>query len=436
MSKDKNNLTDKKSIKRSKKARKRALILEKRLEKAEKLREELKSQLSEQRELLSKRTEELKIKTGNFVEERIGHTLEHSSLEAPVLGGEPEPLKWYKLPLKKGMSGDGSEYHMYLKKGTNENLCIFFSGGGVAWNEYTAARPVTGGRVVAGLPNFYWNNLRPFTQIMNINIGITDNDINRNPFADWSFAVITYATGDFHVGNNDFEYEDESGNKQLLHFHGYKNFRESMKQAIKYFKEPKNLLIAGDSAGAFAVPALAGEIIEKYYNKCENITLLSDSALLLFDRWNHTARNLWRASRERWDAIRGSNITVEWYRALLSKHPNRFKCLYASSSHDYLLSSYLNDILNKSYSTNPEVQELFFRQLKQMVRELKLINPDFNFYINNLKTPIVTQGGTIHTIVREPQYYIKPKEGKSFPEWLFDEVNGESCDVGMELLRV
>ena len=61
-----------------------------------------------------------------------------------------------------------------LKRAQSDNLCVFLSGGGVAWNEYTAARPVTGGKVAAGLPNYYWNNLRPFTQIMNINIGIMD----------------------------------------------------------------------------------------------------------------------------------------------------------------------------------------------------------------------------------------------------------------------
>ena len=44
----------------------------------------------------------------------------------------------------------------------------------MAWNAYSASRPVTGGRIAAGVPNFYWNNLRPFTQVMNIHFGITE----------------------------------------------------------------------------------------------------------------------------------------------------------------------------------------------------------------------------------------------------------------------
>ena len=76
-----------------------------------------------------------------------------------------------------------------------------FSGGGVAWDEYTAARPVTGGKMAAGLPHFYWNNLRPLTQLMNIHVGITDENNAQNPFNEWNFVIITYSTGDFHIGN-------------------------------------------------------------------------------------------------------------------------------------------------------------------------------------------------------------------------------------------
>ena len=42
---------------------------------------------------------------------------------------------------------------------------------------------------------------------MNINVGITDIASDKNPFKDWSFVVITYATGDFHIGNNDYPYK-------------------------------------------------------------------------------------------------------------------------------------------------------------------------------------------------------------------------------------
>ena len=232
---------------------------------------------------------------GDFVENRIGSRIARSDLSAPVLPEIPEEKVWYKVPLAEGISGDGSEYYIYLKKGTTNRLCIFFSGGGVAWDDYTAERPVTGGAVAAGKSNFYWNNLRPFTQIMNITAGITETGRSWNPFDSWSFIVVTYATGDFHVGSRDHSYTGEKGQEETVHFQGYRNFCQAMKVAQEHFPNPRRLLIAGDSAGAFAVPALAGEIMDQVYPSCRDVTLLSDSALLLFDEWQSTARDFWGA---------------------------------------------------------------------------------------------------------------------------------------------
>ncbi|MCR5032261.1 MAG: pectinacetylesterase family protein [Lachnospiraceae bacterium] len=375
-------------------------------------------------------------KTGDLVEQSIGSRIEGTALEAPVLSGKPQTHKWYRIPLKEGLSGDGSEYHIYLKKGEGEHLCIFFSGGGVAWNEYTAARPVTGGRVAAGEPNFYWNNLRPFTQIMNINIGITEEN-KRNPFHDWNFVVITYATGDFHVGNNDFPYKAEDGSKQVLHFHGHKNFEESMKVARTYFPCADKILIAGDSAGAFAVPALAGEIIRDWYPGCMDYTLFSDSGQFLYKKWRHTAKTIWKAPEPLWKAIHTENITLDWYRKLvreLADGPKRrIRFLYASSVYDYLLSAYYNDVTRKTYTTDKDVQEAFHLQLIEMVEQLKALNVGFVFFLNVWKNPL-TKGGTVHTAVRELYFHSRTRGGRTMAKWLSDAVNDHLYDVGLGLL--
>lgn len=374
-------------------------------------------------------------KVGDLVENRIGRAVEESSFNAEELPDNPEDMKWYKVPLDKGMAGDGSEYHIYIKKADPKKLCIFFSGGGVAYNEYTAARPVTGGKVAAKLPNYYWNNLRPFTQIMNINVGITDIISDKNPFKEWSFVVITYATGDFHVGNNDYPYRGEDGEEHILHFHGYVNFLESMKVAKDFFPNPSKLLIAGNSAGAFAVPALAGEIADDYYPKVRNITLFSDSAQLLYKYWRRTARNIWKTKESVWKPIYGENITLEWYKDLYSKYGDRFRYLYSSSIYDYLLSSYYNDIVNRKYETDVDVQKDYYRQLKEMVAALKELTPRFGMYINDWKIPLITMGGTVHTSVREPHFTLFSQDGITMAKWLKDACDGTVYDVGMELLK-
>lgn len=368
-------------------------------------------------------------RVGDMVEKTIGSIRR----EAPVLTGEPEELVWYRVVLPAGRSGDGSEYHIYLKKGTGNDLCIFFSGGGVAWDEYSAAHPVTGGAVAAGEPNFYWNNLRPFTQVMNIDTGITEIS-DRNPFTGWNFIVIAYSTGDFHTGDAEFEYSSDEGSRKTLYFHGKKNVEESLSCALKFFPDPQKLLIAGDSAGGFAVPANAGKIVEEYYPDCEDITLLSDSALLPFRLWKRVARDVWKSDAALVDAIHSDNITLDWYEALHERFGRRFRYLFACSTHDYLLSMYRNELQNGRYTTNREIQNEFNAGLRKMIDELKSLEPGFGFYINNRKNMLYTKGGTVHTAVRE-SYFFSPKgRTPSMARWLHDAVNGKIYSCGMELL--
>lgn len=411
---------------------------EKNLEAAEKLRARNRENAEKLRERNAKgkeAAEKLASNAGSFVENSIGTFIEHRQ-EAPVLQGDPEPGTWYQIPLADGISGDGSEFHCYLHKGSSPSLVIFLSGGGVAWNDFTAARPVTGARVAAGEPNFYWNNLRPFTQIMNINIGITDTGSAHNPFRDWNFLVIPYTTGDFHVGNREVPYTDEEGNPQILHCHGSGNVDAALSVCKQFFPVPDRLLIAGDSAGAFAVPAVSGKIADLWYPEVSDITLFSDSAQLLCRDWKSIARDFWGAAPSVYEPLETPNIAYDWYRALLASHPGRFRLLYASSTHDYLLSTFYNDMTNKVYKTNAGVRSAYFRQLKNMVSWLRDLDPSFSFYINNWVNPLFTkaQMGTIHTVVRQPYFFIPGHGGITMATWLSDAVNGKTYDVGTSLL--
>ncbi|WP_408070881.1 pectin acetylesterase-family hydrolase [Butyrivibrio sp. JL13D10] len=371
---------------------------------------------------------------GDFVENSIGKTIVDFDLIAPELPEDPEDNTWYRVIMPKGKSGDGSEYHVYVKLGDPEKLCVFFSGGGVAYNEYTAARPITGGKMAADLPNYYWDNLRPFTQIMNIDMGIMNLKDNDNPFRDWSIIDIAYATGDFHIGNNDFPYEGEDKEQHVLHFHGYQNFIEAMGVSESLFPNPVKLLIAGNSAGAFAVPALTDEILSVWYPHVKDVTVLSDSALLLYSKWEYTARNVWKAPKEICDAIKSDNITLSWYRNLFAKYGDSIRYLYSSSTRDYVLTAYYNDITNKTYKTDSDVQDAYYEQLKEMVKELKRLTPSFGMYINNWVVPLITKGGTVHTAVREPYFTRLSQDDVTMARWLFDAVNGNVYDVGMKLL--
>lgn len=383
------------------------------------------------------------VRIGNLVEESVAKGIYELGQEAPVLAGEPEEKVWYQVPVPEGKCGDGSEYHIYIRKGCSNKLCVFFSGGGIAINEYMAARPVNGGSVAAWLPNYYWNNLRLFTQVMNINVGITRNG-GDNPFDDWNFLIITYATGDMHVGDSDFTYHvadesDESskkaGEEDILHFHGYKNFMASMRIGKTLFPQAQKLLIAGESAGAFAVPALAEQIVGEFYPACRDVTLFSDSAQLLYRGWKRTLRDVWKARRELWMGVNGRNLTLEWYRGVVARQGNRFRYLYSGSIRDYLLSAFYNDVANKVYGTDSQIQQEYYEQMKKMIADLENLTPEFHFFIHDWHRPLsMYKGGTIHTVVRQPEFTLRSQDDVTMAYWLSECVEGRSFDVGMQLL--
>ena len=412
----------------------------------EKFGERAESAASSGKELAGHAVETLQERIGDRAENAIGNVMENTHFEAPELrvrpgqgAGEPVPemelRQWYRVPVEGGKTADGSEYHIYVRKGTTNHLCVFLSGGGIAWNPYTAARPVTGGRVLAWHPNYYWSNLRPFTQFFNIGVGITDNSARRNPFRDWNFAVITYATGDMHLGRNIYRYKDEEGQEQSLYFHGYENFMMSMRIARTLFTEADKLLIAGESAGAFAVPALAEQIHQEFYPSCHDVTLFSDSALLLNKDWKKTASEVWNVREETVRDIRGRNLTLDWYRALYRRRGDQYRYLYACSVQDYLLSAFYNDVHNKTYDTDERMQRIFTRQLRDMVRALQKVTPSFGFFLYDWRRPVLYRGGTIHTMVRQPEFYLHRRGLPSMAKWLAAAVEGDIQSVGLELLE-
>ena len=375
----------------------------------------------------------LKEKTGDFMEQSLESRIEGTKLEAPILDDKPKPGTWYKFPIEGGMSGDGSEYHIYMKFRRTKKLCIIISGGGIAWNQKMAAYPTTGARKLTWQPHYYWNNLRPVTQIMNINVGITEN-LRRNPFDGWNMAVISYSTADLHVGDSSLEFVDEDGNPATLHFSGYRNFTLAMSEIRHKFPDVDQILIAGDSAGAFAVPALAPEILTTYYPTVMDVTLLSDSAQLEREGWQYTLKQVWNAPERLYKSDIGPNLTVSWMQYCMERLGSRCRYLYASSRRDYLLSAYQNEVLTGEFSTDEEIQGDFKIRLEGMIEELRELPQRVHFFINDItmNPAMIGRGGTIHTLMRTPQFHTKTSEGVSMAQWLEAAVSGNLYDIGLE----
>ncbi len=330
----------------------------------------------------------------------------------PKLKGEAEIGKWYEVEVDGAKSSDGSEWHGIFRKGTENKVVVYFFGGGVSITPETSE----GGK------EFYATNMTAQDFVAQGGIGSTAED---NPFKDWSFIVIPYATGDFHAGTGIYE-----GKKTVYHT-GYSNYSAYVEQVKQYIGEPDTLLVTGFSAGGFATSLLADDVIVRFPS-AENVTVCVDSSLLLYDGWHETAVDLWKAPTEISDRLTTNNLVLDSLTELHEKRGDSVKILFDCSYRDDTLMQYQSYIDSGKMDQTKELGDHFQRDLREMVNGLQTNISDVGIYIwccgENAETH-----NTQHTII-SANVFDKLGNDKSVGEWIYDAVNGDVKTYGIELL--
>lgn len=330
----------------------------------------------------------------------------------PKLEGEPEIGKWYDVPVENAFSSDGSEWHGIFRKGTENKVVVYFFGGGVSITPETSE----GGK------EFYATTMLAQDFVAQGGIGSSADD---NPFKDWSFIVIPYATGDFHAGTGIYE-----GEKTVYHT-GYNNYSAFVEQIKPYVGEPDTLLVTGFSAGGFATSLLADDVIDRFPS-AGNVTVCVDSSLLLYDGWHDTAVDLWRTPSEISDRLTTDNLVLDSLTALYEKRGDSVKILFDCSYRDDTLMQYQSYIDTGKMDKTKELGDDFQQDLKEMVFALQANIPDVGIYIWNNGEDADTHN-TQHTIISS-NVFDKLGNDRSVGEWIFDAVNGDVRTYGLELL--
>lgn len=330
----------------------------------------------------------------------------------PVLKGEPEIGKWYDVEVDSAKSSDGSEWHGIFRKGTENKVVVYFFGGGVSITPKTSE----GGK------EFYATNMTAQDFVAQGGIGNTAED---NPFRNWSFIVIPYATGDFHSGMGTYE-----GEKTVYHI-GYNNYSAYIEQIKHYIGEPDTLLVTGFSAGGFATSLLADDVIDRFPS-AKNVTVCVDSSLLLYDGWHETAVNLWKSPTQISDRLTTNNLVLDSLSVLHEKRGESVKILFDCSYRDDTLMQYQSYIDSGKMDKTKELGDNFQRNLKEMVKGLQANIPNVGIYIWNFGEDEDTHN-TQHTIISS-NVFDKLGNNRSVGEWIFDAVNGDVRTYGLELL--
>ena len=331
----------------------------------------------------------------------------------PKLTGEPEIGKWYEAAVEGTQSSDGSEWHGIFKKGTANKVVVYFFGGGVSITPETSE----------GGNKFYATNMTGQDFVAQGGIG---SNAENNPFKDWSFLVIPYATGDFHSGTGVYE-----GKKTIYHT-GYSNYAAFVEQMKSYVGEPDTLLVTGFSAGGFATSLLADDVIDRFPS-AKNITVCVDSSLLLYDGWHETAVNLWQSPEDISNRLTTDNLVLDSLTALHEKRGDTIKILFDCSYRDDTLQQYQAYIRTGTMTKSKENGDLFQKDLTEMVKGLQKNIPGIGIYIWKHAEDIKTHN-TQHTIISS-NVFDKLEDSVSVADWIYAAVNGDVKSHGLALLE-
>ena len=336
----------------------------------------------------------------------------------PELKGEPEIGKWYRITPAGTKSSDGSAWHGLIRLGTENKVVVYFFGGGASINGYTSERGKEFFATTASVQDF-------------VASGGIGSCAEENPFRDWTFLVLPYASGDFHSGTGEYHYTD-GGKEKIVYHNGYNNYSAFIDTAKPYVGEPDTLLVTGFSAGGFATSLLADDVIDRFPS-AQNITVCVDSSLLLYDGWHETAVGLWQSPEKISDRLTTDNIVLDSLTALYEKRGDSVKILFDCSYRDDTLMQYQSFINTGKMDKTKALGDQFQADLSKMVAGLQEHIPGVGIYIWNYGEDPETHN-TQHTIISS-NVFDKLEDGVSVADWIFAAVNGDVESHGLALLE-
>jgi len=340
---------------------------------------------------------------------------------------------WYRLKIPGMVDSRGKPVPLLAKRGTQDKLLVFLSGGGACWNEETAARPMRFRGYMTGENMYYFPSYHVYLDAFLSGIAAADD--SRNPFNDWNAVYLPYATGDLHLGDSVFDYRDRKGRARRLHFAGTPNIRAAMERAAELFPGTKELLIAGDSAGAFGVAGQA-PLIASCFPDASRVHVYSDAAMIRGKRWEQVLRDVWKADPDFGKYLgEEGDLIYSLVRNSSEKLPDA-RFLRSNTPRDEVLTPFENKFQGGEYTADRATAALFeknFRDCERRFGESGLPQRRYVCVCGKQNREGLTQ----HTMARNPKSFFGTTHGDdSLAGWLADAVlRGQYRDVGNDLLE-
>ncbi|HEY2773325.1 MAG TPA: pectin acetylesterase-family hydrolase [Candidatus Binatia bacterium] len=162
---------------------------------------------------------------------------------------------------------DGDPYMYFAKKGTSNNVVMYYQGGGACWS-YDSCFNI---QTIPGQGSICKRTVSAGDNPDLSTTGFANYDNPANPFHDWSVVFISYCTCDVHWGDNQQNY---GGSPPHIAFHfGHQNSQVVEKWAREHFLDPDRVFVTGSSAGSY------GALMNSYY-LMKNVWPNSDFSVL------------------------------------------------------------------------------------------------------------------------------------------------------------
>lgn len=347
---------------------------------------------------------------------------------------EVRDKNWHTVDLGGAtLSGDGSRYVIFVRKGESNNLLIQFSGGGACWDGFTASKPIAFRRMLLGytreLRAYYFKSLsRLFPKAL---AGIADAGDAGNAFRDWNIVFIPYSTGDLHIGNTTNAYP-HNGKTRTVHHNGRNNCSAALAWVFDNFTDVGKVLVSGESSGAWGAAFYAPTVADHYAGK--QIYCLSDGVGLVSDRWGELADTVWKADTER---TLGFKIGTDLFEdALLHRTDStarNIKYLHSNTLYDDTLTRFGAALNHMSTDTTKFIDDWAAGTVAS-IKRLNESDLDYHYFLtdwgHNTK-----RHTTQHTLTTSAFYKKCTADGVSFSDWLrANVIEGTDLSLGDRLL--
>jgi len=332
------------------------------------------------------------------------------------------------------------EFAFFVRRGSVNNLLIFFMGGGACWDitncayNHTYSEQLIESNLLLGL------GATGFLEGQGVG-GIMDTTEPSNPFKDWTIVWIPYCTADLGMGQKDNTYPDEDygtaypGGVTIRH-RGLVN----VKMVLKWLENnittpPDKLFVTGSSAGSYAA------ILN--YPRIREIFPSPTKGYMLGDAGEGVAgtsggKSFFETVEDLWGVVLPNQIPNFITKPKLSDYSD-YKSVF------YEISSYYSGDKFAQYTTMWDKTQVWFYYIQKdnnihlpdqwgaeenadpgesistewknlMLTNIDIAGDNYWYYIGP---------GKEHTIDLRPRFYTETSQGVYFFDWVTSFVNDE-----------